>query len=421
MALGGRVRRAATSKPLAAMVSQGVVAGSSLLLQVVASRRGAEGLGRFSLLVGVLITLNSVASGWIGDSLTVLDRFELGIRRALFHYQALALVIAFGVGFGVGGIVDGVDRGTALWFGAACALWGLEETGRRLLIARRQFWSLVINDASYALGSFGYVFTVIGIGATITVRHLVIALAVGALTAIVVAFGQLPDRELALPLSVPAKWRQVASFAVWRSAQVGLRPGALAAARGVVSLVGGVAAVGQLEGARLVVAPVLTLANGAGVYLLPTYTHAVRERRPFRPRVPLAMGLLAVVCAVYGALAVVFIDPLTKLLTDGTYQVSTAAVIAWAAFAGGFAAGIPAGNAVVAQGRSRLAFWFRSVDAFVGVAAASAFAVAHVYRLVPAGLAAGTAVGAVLLLGAIRRSTKADADAATVPSHEALA
>jgi hypothetical protein len=386
------------------MVSQGIVAGSSLLLQVVASRRGAEGLGRFSLLVGVLITLNSVASGWIGDSLTVLDRFEIGVRRALFHYQFLALVIAFGVGFGIGGVVDGVDRGTALWFGAACALWGLEETGRRLLIARRQFWALVVNDASYALGSFGYVFTVVGMGGTITVRHLVIALAVGALTAIVVAAGQLPDRELALPLTVPAKYREVASFAVWRSAQVGLRPGALAAARAVVAVVGGVTAVGQLEGARLVVAPVLTLANGAGVYLLPTYTHAVRERRPFRPRVPLAMAMLVVVCGLYGAVAVVFLDPLSKLLTDGTYEVSLVAVVAWAAFAAGFAGGIPAGNAVVAQGRSRLAFWFRAVDALVGVGVASAFAVAHAYRLVPAGLAVGTGVGAVLLLAAIRRS-----------------
>jgi hypothetical protein len=408
------------SKPVAAMVSQGIVAASSLLLQVVASRRGAEGLGRFSLLVGVLITLNSVASGWIGDSLTVLDRFELGIRRALFHYQFLALVIAFAVGFGIGGVVDGVDRGTAIWFGAACALWGLEETGRRLLIARRQFWALVANDASYALGSFGYVFTVVGMGAEITIRHLVIALAVGALTAIVVAAGQLPDKELALPLTVPAKFREVASFAVWRSAQVGLRPGALAVARGVVSVVGGVAAVGQLEGARLVVAPVLTLANGAGVYLLPTYTHAVRERRPFRPKVPLAMGLLVVVCGLYGALAVVFLDPLSQLLTDGTYEVSVVAVVAWVAFSAGFAGGIPAGNAVVAQGRSRLAFWFRSIDALVGVAVASAFAVAHAYRLVPAGLAVGTAVGAMLLLGSIRRSPGAT-NGSALPVHEAMA
>lgn len=386
------------------MVSQGIVAGSSLLLQVVASRRGDEGLGRFSLLVGVLITLNSVASGWIGDSLTVLDRFELGIRRALFHYQWMALVIAFGVGFGVAGIVDGIDRGTAIWFGAACSLWGLEETGRRLLIARRQFWSLVVNDASYALGSFGYVFTVVGMGGTVTVRHLVIALAVGALTAIVVVAGQLPDKELARPLTVPSKFGEVARFAVWRSAQVGLRPGALAVARAVVAVVGGVSAVGRLEGARLVVAPVLTLANGAGVYLLPTYTHAVREGRAFRPRVPLAMGLLVVVCGLYGALAVAFLDPLSTLLTDGTYEVSTVAVVAWVVFAAGFAGGIPAGNAVVAQGRSRLAFWFRSVDALVGVSVASVFAIAHMYRLVPAGLAIGTAVGALLLLGSIRRS-----------------
>ncbi len=77
--MGGvqRLAAAARSRPAAAIVSQGIVAGSSVVLQLVVSRsQGDAELGRFSLLLGTLIALNALLSGWVGDSLTVLDRHE---------------------------------------------------------------------------------------------------------------------------------------------------------------------------------------------------------------------------------------------------------------------------------------------------------------------------------------------------------
>ena len=381
------------------MLSQGVVAGSSLVLQIVASRElGGDGLGRFSLLLAVLITLNSVQTGWIGDSLTVLDRFDPSLRRGLFTSQAVALAVIGTLCATVAYLVDGGR--TAIAFGIAGMLWALEETGRRLLIARSSFWALLANDLVYAAGAIGYLLLAVLAGVELSLFVLVMAMAAGSLAAILAALTQLPDYELALPQWGPPELDQVARFGFWRAAQVGLRPGSQAAVRSVVILVAGAAALGQLEGARLLLAPLLTVANGAGVYLLPTYTNAIRQRRPFRPPVKLAMLALAGMCALYTLAAVAAADTLVPLLTNDGYEVSTTAIVAWGVFTAGFAAGIPAGNAVVASGRSGLAFRLRLVDAGVGVVLGGLLAMLSLTDYVPIGLGVGALVGAVLLLRA---------------------
>ena len=139
----GRVRSGVRSRPAAAIVSQGVVAGSSVVLQLVVSRSlGDAELGVFSLLLGTLITLNALQTGWLGDSLTVLERHDPTTRSALQRYQGIILVVVAAVGFAVAASVQDVPQSTALLFAVVTALWALEETGRRLLIARREFWGL---------------------------------------------------------------------------------------------------------------------------------------------------------------------------------------------------------------------------------------------------------------------------------------
>ena len=94
--------------------------------------------------------------------------------------------------------------------------------------------------------------------------------------------------------------------------------------------------------------------------------------------------------------------PLTELFTDQNDAVSALAVVSWATFAAGFGAGVPAGNALVARGRSRDAFAIRIVDAAVGISAATLIAVVADVDAVPIGLAIGTFVGAFLLLRRLR-------------------
>ena len=115
------------NRPLGAVTSQAIVAGSSLLLQLVALHElGASGLGAFSLLFGILVTVNSIQSGWIGDSLTVLDRFDPGYRRALFHSQSVAVLLVGTLTMLLALPISGVDPATAAIFGLASVMWILE-------------------------------------------------------------------------------------------------------------------------------------------------------------------------------------------------------------------------------------------------------------------------------------------------------
>ena len=99
---------------------------------------------------------------------------------------------------------------------------------------------------------------------------------------------------------------------------------------------------------------------------------------------------------------------LTDLLTDGTTVVSLGAIASWTLFSMGFGAGVPAGNAVVAEGRSRETFVIRMIDAAIGLLTAAVFVAAGWIAAVPAGLALGAFVGAGLLLRALRSDTSRD-------------
>ncbi len=391
-------------RPLGAIVSQLIVAGSSLLLSLVALRElGAAGLGVFSLLLGVLITVNSVQTGWIGDSLTVLDRFDPGIRRALFQSQWVAVGLIALTTSVIAIQIDGVDGTAAALFALASVAWSLEETCRRILIARREFWSLVANDSAFAVGSLGLVAIVIASGNDVTIETMILSLLAGGTVAIGLAVVQLPRIELVRGPVEPSRMRELASFAGWRAVQVGLRPGTMAVVRAVVAATAGFAALGALEAARLLIAPVLTVVNGAGVYLLPTYANQVRRGAPFRPTIRRAMFVVGALAGAYGVVAVLLRDVLLDTLTNGDTDVSTGAVVSWISFSVAFGVGVPAGSAMVALGHSRRTFAIRAVDAAIGVAAASLLAVAGFVAAVPAGLAAGAFVGAALLVRALHR------------------
>jgi O-antigen ligase len=390
-------------RPLGAIVSQMTVAGTSLLIAVIVVRQlGVAGLGTFSLLFGILITVNSIQTGWIGDSLTVLDRFDAGLRRALFQSQTISVIAIFTVTWALALLVDGVGAATAILFAMASVAWALEETVRRLLIARREFWTLVVNDGAFALGSLGLLAATSVSGAALTIDTVIIALLAGSIVAIGVGVVQLPRVELARGPAAPSRMRELASFAGWRAVQVGLRPGSQALVRAIVASVASLEAVGQLEAARLLIAPALTVANGAGMFFLPTYADQRRRRVPLKPSLGGAMLVIAGICAAYGLVALLLRDSLANLLTSGESIVPTLAVVSWMLFSIAFGIGLPPGAANVAAGRSRQTFAIRSLDAGIGVAIAGLFVVVGWEDAVPIGLAIGAFAGAGLLVRAVR-------------------
>ncbi len=393
-------------RPLGAIVSQMTVAGTSLLIALIVVRElGVSGLGTFGLLFAVLLTVNAVQTGWIGDSLTVLDRFDSGIRRALFQSQAISVVAIFVVTWSAALLVDGVDGATAVLFAIASVAWALEETLRRILIARREFWTLVVNDLAFAVGSLGLLGAVIASGAALTLDTVIISLLAGSTVAIGLAIIQLPQIELLRGPASPSRMAELAAFAGWRAVQVGLRPASQALMRVVVAVTLGLEAVGVLEAARLLIAPALTVANGAGMFFLPTYSDQLRRRVRLSPSVGAAMLLVAAICVSYGLFAVALREPLAQLLTGGETVVATLGVVSWSLFSIAFGIGLPVGAANVAAGRSKQTFMIRLLDATVGSTIAALIAVFGWVEAVPIGLAVGAFVGAALLYRAVQADT----------------
>jgi O-antigen/teichoic acid export membrane protein len=395
------------SNAVAAVLSNGLAAASSFALQLVAARTlGATGLGRFSLLTSILITVAAVQSGWIGDSLTVLDRFAPATRAALLRSQQGAVVLALVLG-GLGAAafrVVGPD--VALVFGVALALWLLEDTARRLLMARKEFWKAVVNDGTYAAAALGTLGVFFVTDHSVSLGTLVWAMAIGSGAACVVAAVQLPRHELAAsPPGTSVDMAGLTSFAVWRAAQIGLRPATLFLMRAIVAASLSSAALGRLEAGRLLLAPVLVVINGAGLLLLPTYTDRLRRGTFSLASVRKAMLFLAGLALAAGAAALLSADWVGPLVTGGSFEVSRLAIVSWTLLMAGFGAGIPAGLALVAAEQPRQTFVVRTADSVLGLTLALAVVALGQPDLAPAGLAVGAGAGALWMFQRLRRVT----------------
>jgi hypothetical protein len=393
-------RRALAGRATAALVSQFVVAGSSLVLQVVAARRlGSTGLAEYSLLVSILITVNALQSGWLGDSLTVLPRTDRDVRGALFGSQAVIALGSAVIGFGSVLLLDvGGVRAAAL-FAAALVLWVIEETFRRLLMARLEFWQLVANDVAYAIGALASLGVLAAVSGQITLETLLLSTAIGSFVAIAVACVQLPRDELR---PNGARWTRtghhaVAAFGLWRSLQSALRPLALLVLRLEVVFFASREVLGRLEVGRLVMAPAITAVVGAGSFLLPTFSQQTRERAARTVKVSTAMVALVGAVACYTAVTFAFRTQITDVLTDGSVSISSSVLIAWGIFTAGFAAGMAPGNAAVARRQSREVFAIRTFDFVTGAVLSAVLLAAGLESWAPAGAGAGMFLGAALL------------------------
>jgi O-antigen/teichoic acid export membrane protein len=389
-------------RAVAAVVGQGTQAVAGLALQVAAARvLGAGGLAVFALVYGTLVLVTAVCSGLVGDSLTVLDRADRGVRAGL-HVWTLVVSAGAALVGAVAALVSGlVPVWAGLLLGPACAAFIVEDTLRRLLMATGRYWSLAVVDTTSLVGAMA----ALGLaGATggITLSSFVLALLAGQSAAAVVAWWLVPASERPRgPWRRPAL-RTVASFGVWRAAAQTIRPGSLTLLRVLVVAVVGAAAYGPLEAARVYTAPTLTLLAGLGSFLLP---HFVGLRaRPMAAslrvadRAALGIGLAVAVIGAVGLLALPWLGP---LLTGGDYAVPAAAVAGWAAYAVAGAALLPYSSLASVHGGQRRVLALRSLEF------ASLAAVALLVLLVPAGtpwaplaLALGPALAAV----AVRQS-----------------
>lgn len=350
------------SAPVAA---QAVTAATSLGLQILAARGlGLAEFGAFAVLLGLLITASAVYTGYVGDSLAVLDRHDPVVRGALVSSALVTWALAAGAGAVTVIVLRGPDAHLALAFAVLVVVWLMRETLRRLLIARMEFTRLLGNDVLYLVATVIAVVLVAMSGLSLT--GLVSAMAIGALVAVGLGVPLLPREELR---HLRPGWQgmgQLAAFATWRAAQATLRPLAMLAARVLVGAFGSLAAVGLLEAGRLVVAWLQVVVNGAGSYLLPRFAAAEKNPERGRPRTTrLAVALTGGTLAC-GGLCAVLAGPLGELITGD--PVPGMLVLGWSVYLAVWAAGLPYVAEVVARQLSRATFVARFFDTVVGLA-----------------------------------------------------
>ena len=364
-----RDRRRLFSRAAGAMTSQVVTAGGSLVLQLVAAHTlGLARYGAFALCLSLLASATALYSGYVGDGLTVLDRRDPVLRQGLATSAAMLLLACAGLAITLVLTLHLGSVALSLIYALMVVLWLVEETGRRVLMARLQFWQLVVNDATYTLVTLAVVTIVAAAGYTLSLGTILAAMAIGALAAIVLARFQLPSVEYAVTRLGRAGLRPVVSFAAWRSLQVSLRPAQLLFARVILLQLVSLSAVGAVEAGRLVVAPIQTVINGAGGFLLSTSAEAGHGLPQSQRRIAQQATLLLVAVTVLaGCAAALLAHPLGRLVAGR--PVPPVLVLGWTLYLATWAASLPFVTELVVRKLTRPVFVIRLADSLLGIAA----------------------------------------------------
>lgn len=363
---------------------------------VVAHELGARSLGQFGLLFTVMSLFVAAQTAWVGDSLVVMDTTDATVRRGIVSSQWLHSLVVVLIAPVIAFMTAGVSASTALEFGLLTALWQLEEYGRRALMARLEFGRQLIGDATYLVVTFGAVFAAIA-AKHLDLRTILGAMLLGSLVSYLVEMRLLPaESRLSAPRLTRAGLADVSRFGVWRSAQTTTGYIGQAAFRYVVIGFGSFAALGSIEAARLMVAPLLTLLAASANVLLPFITRAGDEAKRLRIA-GVTIAVLLAVSAVYGAILVIGRRVFTSIITGGNVPVSAAATSGWLLAAAATAIATPLSLVWLARKRSRVVFVSRVLGAVAGFAAALVACLVGAVSEAPFGLAFGNAVSAAML------------------------
>jgi O-antigen/teichoic acid export membrane protein len=388
------------------MVAQLWQAAGSFGLQVLAAHLlGATGLGSFALCFGVIVFATALVSGVVGDSLTVLDRHDRAVRAGL-QWWALILVLGSSVAGSVALCVSGLlTTSEAVVFGVAALAFQVEELLRRLFMAQLRFWRLVIVDTT----ALAVALATVGLSALVSpvsLLTLLAGLAAGQVVGAVVALVMLPAAERRLVSLRGARVAAVASFGAWRGAQVAVNPGVLTVFRSIVIFGVGTAALGQVEAARILVAPAILLVQGLGSYLLASYARdAEAPLGLLVSRAGRAALFMAAAIVLAGGVAALLVPYAGPLVAGAQFAISGVTVFCWALYAAASATLQPYASLCAARGRPRQVFAVRLVDAAVALSLTGvAVLLLHVPTAVtPLALAVGLLVGGILVRSLVLR------------------
>jgi O-antigen/teichoic acid export membrane protein len=353
---------------LAAVGAQFTQAGASLLLSAVAVRTvDTAEFGQYLLVTSTIILVTGATTGFVGDSLTVLDRSDTTMRRTMALAALGCAVLAGGVVLVVSALLGWLTWPLAGLAGAACLAYVVEDLVRRVLMANKRFPSVIATDLIYTLAALA---VLAGAWASTGISLATLLLAIGlgqvAATGVGVALVPTADRHLA-PWRGPLAVRRLVGFGGWRALHLTVGPLKLWLSRLVVSLTAGFAAVGVLEANRLLMAPVLLAVQGASSAVLVSQAEAVRSARLAALRQADRDAAMLGAASVAGTLGVLAARvPLSEVLLGGSTLVHPTVLLGWGAVAVGMALNVPYATLTAAAGAPRAAFLMRIAD--LGVA-----------------------------------------------------
>ncbi|WP_061294916.1 hypothetical protein [Herbidospora cretacea] len=353
------------------VTSQAVTAGGSVVLQLIAVRfLGPEAFGAYAIMMAVLVAVTTVYSSWVGDSLNVLDRFNPRIRAALCA-SILGLTAAgtlVGVAFAL--LLDLADAAGVAAFALLTVLWLPQESARRLLNARLEFGRLVLNDLVYVGTTLAILAGLWAGGTPFTLTWILGAMCAGQVLSLALTLLLLPSAEYRLPWPRLAGLREVTAFAAWRSAQASLRPVALLVMRVAIDTFAGRTVLAAVEAGRLLLSPALTVVQGAGSYLLPTFVRRRDAGVPIRPRNALTASVVLIAGTLAcGVVALAVLGWAGPLITGGAFTLDAVTVGGWIAYTVSFSATLPLSMMAAAYTLSRLVFLVRAAETGIGLTA----------------------------------------------------
>jgi hypothetical protein len=265
-------------------------------------------------------------------------------------------------------------------------------------MVNQRFWRLLPVDTAALVVSVTVVALASATG-LLSLSAFLVAIACGQIVGCLLALVLIPAEDRVVVGLSGAAWQRVGRFGVWRGGQVGITPTLLTIARGAVIATAGAAALGALEGARILVAPAVLVVQGVGAYLLTSY---VRDQHLALPalisratRASFALGSASLAAGALAALAVPIIGP---MLTGGRFMIEPLAVLAWACYSAFVATLQPFASLAAARHRQRAVFTARLVDSSLGAALVTLVCVTGLpVELVPVALGLGPAVGGLLV------------------------
>ncbi len=395
-------------RALGAVCAQVSQAGASLVLQLLAAHAlGIAGFGAFAILYGVIVLLTGFVTGFVGDSLTVLDRSERRIRSAL---QGWLLILSFSAALGGGFVLalTGLISIPEAWlFAGATAAFVLEDALRRLLMAQLRFWRIVIMDGFALVGSL-LALAVASMGGPLTLGSFLMALGVGQLAGIVVGIVLQPRAERYVVAFVRGGYRQVAGYGSWRAAQQAVRPALLTCVRTLVFAVLGLAATGQLEAARIYVSPTLLFVSGLSSFLFASFASSRDARLAvLLRRADHGVFTLLAATVVIGGVSILLLPLLGGVITGDQLDVLT--VVGWVAYSASVAAVTPYGALAAVRGRQAAVLGLRVADSLLSLLLAALLLVGGAsVALTPLALAVGSLLGGLAIRWFLLRRPASD-------------